>query len=64
MLSQPAKVFVFVAQALEAETLQGQIATRVVTATKALLGLTGVDPAPLMGQLTPEAQHTVRAYFS
>jgi len=64
VLSRPDKVFIFIAQALEAETLQGQIATRVVAAAKLLLGVTGVDPAQLMSQLTPETQQTVRAYFS
>jgi importin-5 len=64
VLSQPDKVFVFIAQALEAETLQGQIATRVIQAAKLLLGITGRDPAQLMSQLSPETQQTVRAYFS
>ncbi|KAJ3522437.1 hypothetical protein NM208_g12858 [Fusarium decemcellulare] len=36
-MNQAAKVFVFIAQALEAETLQGQTASRVAAATKALL---------------------------
>ena len=64
VLSQPDKVFVFIAQALEAETLQGQIATRVIQAAKLLLGITGRDPVQLMSQLSPETQQTVRAYFS
>lgn len=64
VLSQPEKVFLFIAQALEAETLQGQIATRVVAAAKMLLGGTGRDPAQLLSQLNPETQQTVRAYFN
>lgn len=64
VLSQPEKVFVFIAQALEAETLQGQIATRVVAGAKLLLTITGRDPAQLMSQLSPETQQTIRVYFS
>jgi GTP cyclohydrolase II len=63
VIAQAAKVFVFIAQALEAETLQGQTATRVVQAAKALLSLAGLDPVQLLQQLSPETQQTVRAYF-
>jgi hypothetical protein len=64
VLSQAAKVFVFIAQALEAETLQGQTATRIVAAAKALLQVSGLNPAHLLQQLPPETQQTVQAYFS
>jgi hypothetical protein len=64
VVAQTDKVFIFVAQALEAETLQGQIATRVVAAAKLLLQMSGRDPAQLMSQLSPETQRTVQAYFS
>jgi hypothetical protein len=57
-------VFVFIAQALEAETLQGQTATRIVAAAKALLQVSGLNPAQLLQQLPPETQQTVQAYFS
>lgn len=63
MVSQAGKVFVFIAQALEAETLQGQTATRIVAAGKALLQGAGLDPAAILQQLSPETQQTVRAYF-
>lgn len=62
--SQPAKVFVFVAQALEAETLQGQTATRVVEATKTLLAAASLNPAQLLAQLSPETQAIVHAWFA
>jgi hypothetical protein len=62
-MSQASKVFIFIAQALEAETLQGQTAQRVVQAAKVLLGGAGLDPAQLLQQLSPETQQTVRAYF-
>lgn len=64
VISQPDKIFVFIAQALEAETLQGQIATTVVEAAKMLLSVTGRDPGQLMSQLNPDTQKTIRAYFS
>ncbi|KAF2018443.1 ARM repeat-containing protein [Aaosphaeria arxii CBS 175.79] len=64
VINQAAKAFQYVAQALEAETLQGQTANRVVAATKALVQATGVDLAQVAGTLTPEQQRTVQAYFS
>lgn len=64
VVSQPAKAFQFVAQALEAETLQGQTATRVVNSTKALVQATGVNLAQVAATLTSEQQQTVQAYFS
>jgi hypothetical protein len=64
VLSQPQKVFLFVVQALEAETLQGQIANRVVASTRNLLQATGQDLAALLGQLESGLQQTVQAYFS
>jgi hypothetical protein len=57
-------VFLFVAQALEAEVLQGQIASRVITSTKRLLQVTGRDIAQLVSGMSPEAQQTVVAFFS
>jgi hypothetical protein len=64
VLSQPQKIFVFVVQALEAETLQGQIATKVISSAKALLQVTGQDPSALLAQMSPETQQVVRAFFS
>ena len=64
MTSQPAKVFTHIAQALEAETLQGANANRVVDAAKRLVAATTLDAAQVLGSLSPECQRTVRAYFS
>lgn len=64
MLSQPQKIFVVVVQALEAETLQGQIATKVISSAKALLQVTGQDPSALLAQMSLETQQVVRAFFS
>jgi hypothetical protein len=63
VVSQAPKVFVFITQALEAETLQGQTATRIVAAAKMLLQVAGLDPAQLLSQLSPETQQIVRTYF-
>lgn len=51
-------------QALEAETLQGQTASRVVGAVKALIQATGTNLAQVAAGLTPEQQRTAQAYFS
>lgn len=63
-MSQAGKVFVFIAQALEAETLQGQTANRVAAAAKILLTAANVDPMPLLQQFSPESQRTIMGYFS
>ncbi|KAH8887044.1 ARM repeat-containing protein [Thozetella sp. PMI_491] len=62
--SQPQKVFVYVAQALESEALAGQTSSRVIQATKNLLQATNTDAGPLLQQFSPEAQHTIRAFFA
>lgn len=63
-MNQAGKVFVFIAQALEAETLVGQTANRVAQATKGLLQTTSVDPSPLLQQFSPQAQQTIMGYFN
>jgi hypothetical protein len=63
VFSQPAKVFTFVVQALEAETLQGQTATRVVASVKALIQATNTNLSQAGASLTPEQQRTAEAYF-
>jgi hypothetical protein len=63
-MSQAPRIFVFVAQALEAEALSGQTAARVVAATKMLVEGTSTDVSPLLQQFSPEAQNIVRAHFS
>ncbi len=63
-MSQAAKVFTFIAQALEAESLSGQVASRVVSATKVLLTDASLNPALLLQQFSPEAQQTINSYFT
>ncbi|KAF2278420.1 ARM repeat-containing protein [Westerdykella ornata] len=62
--SNPVKAFHYVVQALEAETLQGQTATRVVASVKNLIQATGVNVQQAVAGLTPEQQGIVQAYFS
>ncbi|TVY92395.1 Importin subunit beta [Lachnellula willkommii] len=62
--SQPGKVFMLIVKALEAETLQNQIASRIVEASKVLLGNAGQDLVQFMQQLPPETQQAVRPYFA
>lgn len=64
VLSQPQKVFVAVVQALEANTLQGQIALKVVTSVKTLLQITGQDSNVLLSQMGPEAHPIAQSAFS
>jgi importin-5 len=63
VLTQAAKCFAFVAQALEAETLTGATATRVCAAVKQLVTTAGLDANALLASLSPEAQLTVRQHF-
>ncbi|KAK8243541.1 armadillo-type protein [Phyllosticta capitalensis] len=63
VLSKAPQCFTYVAQALEAETLQGNIATQIVRATKQLVQTAGLDAGQLLATLTPETQQTVRAFF-
>ncbi|KAM4062275.1 HEAT-like repeat domain-containing protein [Hirsutella rhossiliensis] len=64
VMGQASKLFVFIAQALEAETLQGQTASRVVAATNTLLTTANVDPMPLLQQFSQDSQRTIMGYFS
>ncbi|RSL65738.1 hypothetical protein CEP53_003574 [Fusarium sp. AF-6] len=64
VMNQAGKIFVFIAQALEAETLVGQTANRVAVATKALLTTAGVDPTRLLQQFSPESQRTIMGFFN
>lgn len=62
-MSQAAKCFTFIVQALDAETLQGQTANRIVGAAKQLATQTGLDVNQLLASMSPETQQTVRAFF-
>ena len=64
VITEAAKVFVYVAQALEVDALTGQTAIRVVTAIKQLVEITGINAEMLLQQnFTPEAQQLIRGHF-
>jgi importin-5 len=63
VMAQAARCFTFVAQALEAETLQGTLAQRIVGAAKKLVQTAGLDADQLLASLPPQTQATVRAFF-
>ncbi len=58
-----AQVFQYIVQALEAEMIQGQIATKVAASAKQLVGRTGINAEQILQSLTPEGQATVKNYF-
>ena len=62
-MQQAARCFTFVAQALEAETLQRQTAQRIVGAAKTLVQAANLDANQLLAGMSPETQQTVRAFF-
>ncbi|KKA27201.1 hypothetical protein TD95_002096 [Thielaviopsis punctulata] len=62
--SRAGEVFLWVAQALEAEMLQGEALKRVVASTKALCTAANLDPSPLMTQFTADAQARIMTHFS
>ncbi|KAK9789070.1 putative TOG domain-containing protein [Seiridium cardinale] len=65
VIGQADKIFVYVAQALEADMLgTGEVAQKVVQATKALMQSSGVNAQSLLQQFSPEAQQTILRYFS
>lgn len=63
-MNNAAKCFNFIAQALEAETLQGNVAQRIVGAAKQLVQIAGLDANQLLAGMTAETQQTVRAFFA
>lgn len=63
VMSKASQCFTFVAQALEAETLQGNTAQRAVAAARRLVQTAGLDANQLLNGLPPETQQTVRAFF-
>ncbi|KAL9615493.1 MAG: hypothetical protein Q9167_000006 [Letrouitia subvulpina] len=55
------KVFISIALALEAETLQGQTAQRAAASAKKLVQATGIDADRILNNLSPETQQIIRA---
>lgn len=63
MLAKASQCFTYIAQALEAETLQGQTAQRAVASAGKLVQIAGLDANQLLAGLPPDTQKTVRAFF-
>jgi hypothetical protein len=63
-MSQASKIFVFIAQALEAVTLQGQTGFRVAAAAQVLVTAANVDPTPLLQQFPEVSRRNIMEYFS
>lgn len=65
VVSQADKVFLYVAQALEAEMLgSGEVAQKVVGATKALVQASNVNAQAILQEFSPEAQQIISRYFA
>ena len=65
MIGQADKVFLYIAQALEASVLGGQMLTRTVTIAKALAASGSFNAeALLQSNFGPEAQNLIMGHFS
>lgn len=58
------QIFDYVVQAVDAETIQGNIAERVINATKALIARTGANVQQLATRLPAEMAPTVQRHFA
>ncbi|KAL4781897.1 armadillo-type protein [Aspergillus varians] len=63
VMSNAVRVFGYIVQALDAETLQGQTAVRVATSAKNLAQTTGLNADQILAGVSPENQAAVRSYF-
>lgn len=59
-MARAPQIFDYVVQAIDAETIQGQTADRVINATKVLLTATGSNIQQLAAQVPPERMHAVK----
>jgi hypothetical protein len=57
------QVFDYVVQAIDAETIQGQMADRVVNATKSLLEMTGLNVQQIATQMPAARLPVIQRYF-
>lgn len=63
-MTRAPQIFDYVVQAVDAETIQGQTADRVINATKNLLATTGSNIQQLATQMPPERLNTVKRIFA
>ena len=59
-MARAPQIFDYVVQAIDAETIQGQTADRVINATKNLLAATGSNIQQLAAQVPPERLNAVK----
>lgn len=57
-------IFLAIALALEAETIQSATAHRVAAAAQRLVQIAGIDANRILATLSPETQHRIRGYFA
>lgn len=57
-------IFLAIALALEAETIQGATAHRVAAAAQRLVQMAGIDANRILATLSPETQHSISRYFA
>ncbi|KAF3907148.1 Importin-5 [Orbilia brochopaga] len=62
--SQPGRIFDLVVQALDADTLTGQTAERVVSSMKALLSTPGINPQEILASIPVERHGVAQKWFS
>ncbi|KAL2013974.1 hypothetical protein VTN00DRAFT_1499 [Thermoascus crustaceus] len=63
VFSNADKVFGYIVQALEAETLQGATAAKVAAIAKQLVAATGINADQILASVNPDNQMAVRSYF-
>jgi len=64
VLGNVPQIFDYVVRALDAETIQGQTAERVVAATKNLLAMAGGSAAQVLASMPVERHNAARRWFS
>lgn len=64
VMQQPIRAFEFVADALEAQMLSGNVLQRVIANIKGLLQATGQNPDAVVAQMSREKQDVIRLHFS
>lgn len=64
VLAAAPQIFDYVVQAVDAETIQGQVADRVVAATKNLISMTGLSIQQLATAMPAERLPTIRRHFA
>ncbi|KAJ5894586.1 Importin subunit beta-3 [Penicillium taxi] len=63
VFSKADRVFGFIVQALDAATLQGQTAARVVESAKRLVAATGLNAEQILAGVNPDNQERVQKFF-